>query len=428
MRYQEFLEHIYKRYSGNVKLGLERMEGLLKDLGNPQYQLTGFHVAGTNGKGSVCATLESLALAHGLKTGLNTSPHLVDYNERFRINGKQPEFELILQIFLEHEKLFNKWEASFFEISTAIALILFVRNQVDCAVIEVGLGGRLDATNLFIPDVAAITNIGLDHVKTLGGSLELIATEKAGMIKQNVPLVLGDMEQQPFKVISDKASQLNAPLSIWNRDYQATNLHNNIAGIMFDYHYQDYHFRGLQANLLGEHQATNLAMALTAFIIYANKHGIQVSEAAVRKGLSQINWQGRMQLLSKSPAIILDGAHNLHGVKALIRTLDLTFPDIKPRFLISILADKDFSAMLGLMASRAAHIYLAKNNSDRAATIEEQMAVLKNYPVAVSTHPSVAEAWDAARAELKQEDLLVCGGSLFTVGELLAHLDGDKQP
>ena len=184
MRYQEFLEHVYKRYSGNVKLGLERMEGLLMDLGNPQHQLTGFHVAGTNGKGSVCATLESLALAHGLKTGLNTSPHLVDYSERFRINGKQPEFELILQIFLEHEELFNKWEASFLKSARPSPISSLSETRIVPSSRWGWAEGWMPPTSY--PGCGCHTSRSGWTVRP-GGSLELIAAEKAGMIKANVP-------------------------------------------------------------------------------------------------------------------------------------------------------------------------------------------------------------------------------------------------
>ncbi|HRX76959.1 MAG TPA: Mur ligase family protein, partial [Candidatus Cloacimonadota bacterium] len=212
MQYQEFLDHIYQRYSGNVKLELGRMEGLLKDMGSPQDKLRGFHVAGTNGKGSVCAALEALALAHNCRTGLNTSPHLINYTERFRLDGKEVDIESILKLFNEFEELFNKWEASFFEITTAIAFMLFARACPDVAVMEVGLGGRLDATNLFYPDVTAISTIGLDHIKTLGNNLEIIASEKAGIIKAHTPLVLGDIEESPLYVILEKALAKAAPV------------------------------------------------------------------------------------------------------------------------------------------------------------------------------------------------------------------------
>ncbi|HOH78249.1 MAG TPA: folylpolyglutamate synthase/dihydrofolate synthase family protein [Candidatus Cloacimonadota bacterium] len=419
MNYQEFLDHIYQKYSGNVKLELDRMVGLLKDMGSPQQKLSGFHIAGTNGKGSVCATLEALAMAHGLSTGLNTSPHLIDYTERFRIDGQELSFQRVLDTFLRYEDIFEKWSASFFEISTAIAFAVFAEEQLDCSIIEVGLGGRLDATNLFTPDVTAITTIGLDHVKTLGGTLELIAAEKAGIIKRGVPLVLGSIEPSPLHVIMKVAEGKGVPIYRWGLDYLSIAGQDNIAGICFDYYYEDIGWKDLRANLMGEHQAVNLATALTCFIQYAAIKGFEVSEPAVRNALMNINWRGRMQVLSIQPPIILDGAHNLHGIQALVKTLDKAFPGKKINFVISILADKDYRGMIELICSRAARIYVAQNQSDRAASAEDQLAEIGKHAVPATAYPSVAEAYAQAVAELGPDDVLICGGSLYTVGEVL---------
>jgi dihydrofolate synthase/folylpolyglutamate synthase len=419
MQYQEFLEHIYKKYSGNVKLELSRMTGLLADMGNPEQALSGFHVGGTNGKGSVCATLEALCLAHGLTTALNTSPHLINYTERFRIMGKELPFETILKAFHQYEELFEKWDASFFEITTAIAFSLFVERRVQTAVMEVGLGGRLDATNLFTPDVSVITNIGLDHVKTLGGTLELIAGEKAGIIKPGVPLVLGDMEASPRSIIEGVALAKKAPVYRYKRDWFADISSDQVAGMSFDYSFGEYNFKDLRANLIGEHQAINLGTAITAFILYARKQGIAPSETAIRTALQQINWQGRMQVLSTSPIIIIDGAHNVHGVTALTRTLQKMFPNRKLKFLISILGDKDYSEMIHLFCANAETIYIAMNQSDRAATVEAQVKAVAKYGVPYKTAASVAEALQLAISECSTDDVLVAGGSLYTVGEVL---------
>jgi len=419
MQYQEFLDHIYKKYSGNVKLELDRMRGLLEDMGNPQNTLRGFHIAGTNGKGSVCAELEALALEHGLSTGLNTSPHLIDYTERFRVNGAELPFQRVLEEFQKREELFGKWDASFFEISTAIAFGVFAREKVDCAIMEVGLGGRLDATNLFTPDVAAITTIGLDHVKTLGGTVELIAAEKAGIIKPDVPVVLGDIDPAPLEVITRVAAAKGAPVYLWGRDYHAEARQDTIVGLSFDYRWGDIEWKGLKANLLGEHQAANLAMALTCFGLFAKSRGFAMREDLCRKALGRINWRGRMQVLSTRPAIIADGAHNVHGINALLRTLDKVFPQRKARFLVSILADKDYSEMVRLICSRAEKVYVAQNQSERAATVEDQMAHVALHGVPAVPCSSVAEALRIARSELGADDVLICGGSLYTVGEVL---------
>lgn len=419
MQYQEFLNHIYQKYSGNVKLELNRMQGLAADLDHPENKLKGFHVGGTNGKGSVCATLEALCLSNELSTGLNTSPHLINYTERFRINGLELDFNQILETFSRHEKLFEKWDASFFEITTAIAFCLFAESKLDVAIMEVGLGGRLDATNIFMPEVSVITNIGLDHVKTLGGTLELIAAEKAGIIKPGIPLVIGDMEESPRAIIEGIAQAKQAPVYRFGRDWTATINSDDADGISFDYSFGRFVYRNLQANLIGEHQAVNLGCALTAFLLYAEKYQLCLSECAIRKALQQINWPGRMQLLSRNPVLIVDGAHNVHGITALKRSLDKIYPQRKLKFLLSILADKDYTEMIHLICSLASHIYIAQNQSDRAATVEAQMTEVSKHGVPCTACESVAAALSIALSEAKENDILVAGGSLYTVGEVL---------
>ncbi|HPB18612.1 MAG TPA: folylpolyglutamate synthase/dihydrofolate synthase family protein [Candidatus Cloacimonas sp.] len=420
MLYNDFLEHIFKRYSGNVKLELNRMQGLLYDMGNPEQKLNGFHIAGTNGKGSVCATLEALCMYSGLKTALNTSPHLINYNERFRINGKEPSLQTILNLYQRYETLFDKWEASFFEITTALAFALFSEQHLDVSIIEVGLGGRLDATNLFFPEVAVITNIGLDHTKTLGGTLELIAGEKAGIIKEGIPLVLGEIEASPRTIIEAVAMAKQVPVFRYQRDWQTSINNDSIDGINLNYQFGNYALPNLEVNLIGEHQAINIGTALTAFILYVQKKKLPLNEGTIRQALKNISWQGRMQVLSRKPIIILDGAHNVHGVKALMQTLEKLFPNRKVKFLLSILRDKDYPAMLSLICSRAEQVYVAQNQSERAATVDEQVSVIANYEIPCKTAPSVAEAYALAVQECNPDDVLIVCGSLYTVGEVLS--------
>jgi dihydrofolate synthase / folylpolyglutamate synthase len=420
MQYQEFLDHIYQRYSGNIKLELGRMAGLLQDLGSPQLKQQGFHIAGTNGKGSICAALEALALAHDLRTGLNTSPHLINYSERFRICGEEIPISDILEQFHAHQELFDKWEASFFEITTAIAFSLFAKAELDLAIMEVGLGGRLDATNLFVPDVAAISTIGLDHIKTLGGSLELIAAEKAGIIKPEIPLVLGEIEAGPLKVITDIAAAQKAPLHLYNQSWKVKVSSDDTAGVCFDYHFQGRHLRQIKANLMGEHQALNLGVALTAFFLYCEKRGIQPDEHKIRLALNQVKWPGRMQVLSTAPTVIVDGAHNVHGVRALLKSLNQVYPQQKLLFVFSILADKDYAEMISLICSKAAKVFVAQNHSDRAASAGEQAAAVSANGIKAVTCSSVAAAFQAAYAEAGKDGVVIAGGSLYTVGEVIS--------
>jgi len=420
MKYNEFLEYIYKRYSGNVKLGLDRITGILQEMDNPQDSLQGIHVGGTNGKGSTCAACEALLLEHGLHTGLNTSPHLIDYCERFRINRQNVSFERILDIFHRYEALFEQWDASFFEITTAIAFQLFKEEQVKAAVIEVGLGGRLDATNLFTPQVSAITTIGLDHTKTLGETLELIAFEKAGIIKPKVPVVLGRIDASPLEVILKQADLMEAPIFLIGRDFFVADVVSSAQGVRFDYRFGDFQMKEIQSNLLGRHQATNMSIALTAFLLYCRATGITPREDLIRSALGKVLWMGRMQLLQSKPTVIVDGAHNLQGVEVFVSNLQELFPGRKLRFVVSILADKDYQAMLSSMSSLAEVFYISKNESERAAEIEVQAAVVRELGINCKTAPTVREAFLQARAEAAPEDVIIGAGSLYTVAEILS--------
>jgi dihydrofolate synthase/folylpolyglutamate synthase len=420
MKYNEFLEYIYKRYSGNVKLGLDRITGILHEMDNPQNSFQGIHVGGTNGKGSTCAACEALLLEHGLHTGLNTSPHLIDYCERFRIDRHNVSFDEVLDIFHRFEALFEKWDASFFEITTAIAFQLFKEKQVEAAVIEVGLGGRLDATNLFIPQVSAITTIGLDHTKTLGETAELIAFEKAGIIKTGVPVVLGRIDSSPLQIIMEQAKAKEAPVIMIDRDILVTNIVSTAQGVLFDYQNGAFRFTGIQCNLLGRHQAVNVSIALSAFLQYCNSAGIKPREDKIRSALSRIFWMGRMQLLQSEPTVIVDGAHNLQGVEVFVANLQELFPGRKLRFVVSILADKDYKAMLRCLSSLAELFYISKNESERAAEIEDQAAVVRELGIPCRTAPTVREAFLQARAEATPDDVIIGAGSLYTVAEILS--------
>lgn len=419
MNYTEFLEYIYKRYSGNVKLGLDRIEGVLQDMGNPQSSLQGVHIGGTNGKGSACAACEALALQHGLHTGLNTSPHLIDYCERFRIDGVNLHFEQILDLFHRYEDIFSKWDASFFEITTALAFQIFRERRVDFTIMEVGLGGRLDATNLFLPKVSVITTIGLDHTKTLGDSLEKIAFEKAGIIKAGLPVVLGRIDPSPRQVILDRAAELNAPVHIIDRDFLVRDIVNTPEGIIFSYEFEDFRLDKLRSNLLGRHQAANLSVALTAFLLYYKQASLIPDPDLVRTALQNIHWLGRMQLLSTNPAVIVDGAHNLHGMQSLAQNLSELFPGRKLRFVVSILADKDYEQMLKTLCPFAETFYISKNESERAAEIDVQADVVKALGCRCITAPSVGEVFQLALQDSVPEDVIIGAGSLYTVAEII---------
>ncbi|OQC07913.1 MAG: Folylpolyglutamate synthase [Candidatus Cloacimonetes bacterium ADurb.Bin089] len=233
-------------------------------------------------------------------------------------------------------------------------------------------------------------------------------------------MVLGEIEASPRTIIEAVAMAKQVPVFRYQRDWQTSINNDSIDGINLNYQFGNYALPNLEVNLIGEHQAINIGTALTAFILYAQKKKLSLDEETIRQALKNISWQGRMQVLSRKPIIILDGAHNVHGVKALMQTLEKLFPNRNVKFMLSILRDKDYPAMLSLICSRAEQVYVAQNQSERAATVDEQVSVIANYEIPCKTAPSVAEAYALAVQECNPDDVLIVCGSLYTVGEVLS--------
>ncbi len=421
MTYEQFLEHIYQRHSGNVKLGLDRMLTILVGMGNPEKKLSGFHIAGTNGKGSTAAMLESLSVLHGYKTGLNTSPHLVDYRERIRINKKFITFEEIYDIYKNFEELFLKNEASFFEITTAIAFYYFYINGVDISIFEVGLGGRLDGTNPFNSDISIITTISYDHTKSLGDSIEKIAFEKAGIIKNNQEVVLGEITSVAKEVIKDKIAKKNAVLFEYNKNFTAENIKQDITGTFFDFKSDIININNLKTNLIGYHQARNAAVALYAFLLYLKSKNKKPNIQATRIAMDKVFWQGRMQILQKEPLLIIDGAHNEEGISVLVKNIRELLNNKKIYFVLAILRDKKLDNIIKMISSVAYKIFIAKNNSTRAAELEIQEEYVKKYHNNYQIIPDVYEATKTALLQANKNDVVFVSGSLYTISEILKY-------
>ena len=419
MEYQEFLDYIYQRHSGNVKLGLERMQNILRAMDSPNEKLQGIHIAGTNGKGSTAAMCEAISLQYGLKTGLNTSPHLVDYRERIRLNGKNIKLNELISTYKKWESVLKENEASFFEITTAMAFDIFHSNNIDNAIFEVGLGGRLDGTNPFESTVTVITTISYDHTKSLGNSIEKIAFEKAGIIKTNTPVVLGKIPAEAIKVIRQRAKELNASVLEYGKDFSISNIEINDSGTSFDYHSLQLDLENVVINLLGKHQAYNAAIAITAFNIFLQKTGRQLDKQKIYKALIKVNWQGRMQIISQKPTVIIDGAHNEEGIKALKNNLLDLFPNKKIYFVLAILRDKKLETIIKDICSVSHKIYITKNKSNRAAEIEDQVEFVKLYNKPYEVHDDVMTAVKKAMSDADEDDIVMISGSLYTISEVL---------
>lgn len=421
MNYPDFLDLIYERHSGNVKLGLDRMLNILNDMDQPNLKLRGFHVAGTNGKGSTCAMLEALCRGADQSTGLNTSPHLVDYRERIRINGVDIPKQKIMQIYQKWADVFQKHQASFFEITTALAFFYFWEQKVDTAIFEVGLGGRLDGTNPFAAQIAAITTISFDHVKSLGNSLSKIAWEKAGIIKDNQEVVLGNISNPALKVITEQCKKKHADYSILGNHFNISNIGLTPQGTAFDYQDDFVTWNNLSVNLMGKHQAYNAGVALRCFILWMNSQNLALSQCQVEKSLANVNWQGRMQILQTYPTVLIDGAHNAEGISLLTQNIKNIYKDKKIIFVLAILRDKNLESMIKDITQISDKLIISKNKSKRAAEIEEQVEFAEKYQADYITAFDVLQATRMALDLASEDDVVIISGSLYTISEVLAE-------
>jgi dihydrofolate synthase/folylpolyglutamate synthase len=393
MNYKEAVDYLFQLQKFGANLGLERAFKLAELAGRPQDKLKFIHVAGTNGKGSTCAMLESIYRHAGYKTGLFTSPHLISFAERIQINRQLiPEPEVARLVAKMRDLLKQLPEGdhpTFFEVVTIMALIWFAEQECDIVIWETGLGGRLDATNIVTPLASVITSIDYDHEKWLGHTLPEIAREKAGIIKAGVPVFSCEQYDEVWKVLQETAFSFRMPVKG--------------GGLISD----------VSSSLVGCHQQTNASLAVKV----ARNLPIQVNEEQIRAALQNVTWPGRFDIRGR---YILDGAHNPAGAKTLRQTLEQTFPGLNPTFIVGILADKDIAAMARELAPVASQIFTVAVHSDRAADAEglakQFRAVAPNIPVESS--PSLTEAL----AKTENEDRVVITGSLHFIGEAMEHL------
>ncbi|HLT59046.1 MAG TPA: folylpolyglutamate synthase/dihydrofolate synthase family protein [Limnochordales bacterium] len=415
------------------KPGLARIRFLLERLGNPHTAYRCVHVAGTNGKGSTAAMIAAVLQAAGYRVGLFTSPHLVRYNERIVVDGGPiPDADLgaLLAELREHGAAAAQDPAvgqpTEFEVATAAALAYFARRAVDVAVVEVGLGGRLDSTNVVHPLVSVLTPIGLDHTGVLGDSLAEVAAEKAGIIRPGVPVVCGPQSQPARRVILLRAEELGAPVFLAGRDFTWHVESMDARGTRFTVGWGDGWLENLQVPLLGRHQATNGAVAAAVARVLAEE-GWPVPDQALRQGLSRVRWPGRMELVPGRPAVLYDGAHNAEGAQVLADGLRTLFPGQRPVFVLGILAEKPIDAMLQVLLplGRAAVFTAPRDGRSAPADPGELARRAQGLVETAVVEPDPLAALARAR-ELAGPDGLVCvAGSLYLVGELQGRLAGN---
>ena len=418
--YHSAVKFLFSRQAKGMKLGLDNVRNLLERIGNPQDQFTSVHVAGTNGKGSTAAILESTLRQAGYGSGLFTSPHLVDMRERILVRGEQISEQDVLdktQMLYPHVVATG---ASFFEILTAMAFLHFVERGVDIAVLETGLGGRLDATNLVRPVLSIITEIGLDHMRILGPNLEAIAGEKAGILKPGVPCLCGAKRKAVQEHLSHWAEKKETSITFTSDRVKVFRVRQSESGTRFDCDTGGSGYRDLSLRLLGRHQVRNASLCLAA-VDALRDAGWSISESAVRKGLEEVRWPARLDLLQNEPKILLDTAHNPMGMRMLAQTLRSIFTYRRLILVFGVLEDKDYRAMLATIAPLADCIIFTKPVSDRALEPEQlvHLEFVQNKHTEVI--PDIQTAFDHAVSLAEKEDLVCCAGSMYFVGEIL-HL------
>jgi dihydrofolate synthase / folylpolyglutamate synthase len=422
-QYNRALDYLYSYVDYSLKhiselaraeFNLDRVFALMEELKDPQKKYPIIHVAGTKGKGSVAALCASALKAAGYKTGLYTSPHLWDYAERIQINGEPISHEQLIELVEEVKPAVAKIpKLTTFEITTAIGLLAFAKNNVNAAVIEVGLGGRLDATNIVRPNVSVITSISYDHTAVLGNTLAKIAGEKAGIIKPGVPVVSAPQTEEALQVLERIAKKMNSPFILVGKDVTFERLTSSLDGQELAVGDQQSAVR-LKIPLLGAHQIENAAIAHTAL----QTSGIPISNEAIKAGFSQVKWPARFEILRREPPVVIDSAHNRDSALRLRQTLDEYFPDIPVILIFCALEDKDITGILEELKPRLECVLATKADHPRAPSAEWLAEQVRKVYIPVEAVTPVADALERALELAGTKKLVLAAGSVAFAGEV----------
>lgn len=421
MNYVESLSYLENLGKFGIQLGMERIEGLLRELGNPEQKIKTIHVTGTNGKGSVTSMITNILLAANLKVGKFTSPHLVRYNERICLNGEEISDEAfattITAVKAAADSIVKKGvcdQPTQFEILTAAAFLYFCLEKVDYAVIEVGMGGLWDSTNVITPVVSVITNVSLDHTDRCGDSVERIAMQKAGIIKEKVPLVTAAEGDNALGPIVTMAMFKEAPVYLYGKAFYGTEVESSMDGQKFTLHAGDFYASDYEIKLPGEHQIKNTSVAIVAAKL-VSKQDDRINELALHLGVANTLWPGRLERVSQKPDLILDGAHNPDGAKALRSALDKYYPGQKVHFVFGMMGDKDMSGVIKTLIHNDDVVYTVRADGGSRAAEAEALAEL----VGANAIPmnSLAEAYHKAADQAGKDSIICVCGSLYLVGE-----------
>jgi len=415
-----FVDYSLKHSSelAKAEFNLERMFALMEELGNPQNTYPIIHVAGTKGKGSVSALCASALRAGGYTVGLYTSPHLLDYCERVQVNGEPISHEQMIELVEEIKPAVAKIpKLTTFEITTALGFLAFARNDVTAAVIEVGLGGRLDATNIVMPIVSVITSLSYDHTAVLGNTLTLIAGEKAGIIKQGVPVVSSPQKTEALEVLERVAKLVDCSFTLVGKDVKFELLDSSLDGQTLDL--SSFLFPStldFTIPLLGSHQIENAVTAYTAL----KTSGIPISDEAIQKGFSQVKWRARFEILRREPPVVVDSAHNRDSALRLRETLDEYFPNKPVVMVFCVLEDKDISGILAELKPRLEYVIATRADHPRAPSAEWIAEQVNKIGVSVEAVSHVSFALERALELAGEQKLVLSAGSVAFAGEIIA--------
>lgn len=429
MNYQQTLEFLYSKLPMFTRVGASAFKKdltntilLCEAIDNPQEKFESIHVAGTNGKGSTSHMLAAVLQAQGYKTGLYTSPHLKDFRERIRINGLMMPEQEVVDFVAKQRALMEEIQPSFFEVTVAMAFDHFAKNEVDIAIIEVGLGGRLDSTNIINPLISVITNISMDHMNMLGNTIEEIAAEKAGIIKTNTPVVIGETQEKSSAVFLSKATAMRAPIVFADQHLKAVDfqLENNIISFsVFQNHKIKY--KNLQSDLTGVYQHKNILTLLETLNVLDQETEFKIAEVSIYKGLINVKkhtgLQGRWQTLQTNPLVICDTGHNEAGIAEVIKNINQT-PYQNLHIVFGMVNDKDISKVLSILPIKASY-YFCKPKLERGLPAAELASQASAFNLVGQTYRSVSSAKEAAIANACANDLIYIGGSTFVVAEAI---------
>lgn len=432
MKYKEAIDFLYSRLPAfhrvgkpAYKEGLGNIVLLDEHLHHPHRLFRSIHIAGTNGKGSVAHMLASVMQEAGFRTGLYTSPHLIDFRERIKVDGQMIPEEEVIRFIEQNTELIETVKPSFFELTVAMAFDFFARSGVEVAVVEVGLGGRLDSTNIINPELSVITNISMDHTDLLGNTLQAIAGEKAGIIKKGIPVVISEEQEEVRQVFENKAKECGSKLVYASRLWQVLKRESNGNGIQTLYMTgPDGREVKVESDLLGMYQKKNIPAVITACAVLNEvgwfRAGWDEISVGIRNTVKNTGLQGRWQVLGKNPLIVCDTGHNEGGLREVVAQIEQT-PHRKLHFVYGTVSDKPLDRVLGILP-RKAEYYFTRANIQRALNERELARMAASAGLKGSSFPGVPEAFQAAMSKAQKEDLVLVGGSTFVVADLLGAL------